>query len=171
MFFEWQLQVGFVILLIRNHAFILDCEFLKARKCFISMSLAYSIIGLSSFVAHPTDDCLWASSVSWQCVLPASSRVHLSVGATLVSEAGPLLSQSPLSPFAVEAALTSLGQGNHSRSWNVLSQPSTPVWTRGKTRTCLRFHLMVFLRVSELLLLSIRTKLPGLSNVSRRFWR
>ena len=78
-----------------------------------------------------------------------------------------------LFPFTAEAALSSVGHGTRSRSWKGLLQPSTPVWTRGKTRASLPSHLQAYLRVLELLFIYIfiYMELLRLSTISRWPWR
>ena len=76
-----------------------------------------------------------------------------------------------VSPFAVEAVLTSGGRRTLSASWKGLLQPSTPVWAKGKAEAVCGSHWMAFLRVLALLLMSMFMKLPWLSIFSRWFWR
>ena len=130
-------------------------------------------IGLGALVDYVDQGGLWVSGAP-PCPPPSRPTWVVWVN-ELSSEAWAVLFSisASLFPFTAEAALSSVGHGTRSRSWKGLLQPSTPVWTRGKTRASLPSHLQAYLRVLELLFIYIfiYMELLRLSTISRWPWR
>lgn len=142
----------------------------QGREGFLSTSLGrtqHRTWYLAGCICH---ERLWARGVCSAEIQLGSSECQCPAGSwawAIRPESLPL----SFSPFTVEAVLTLGGRRTRSTSWKELLPRSMPVWTKGKAGAVCRSHLMAFLRVLELLSISVVMRLPPLSVFSRWLWR